>query len=585
MIGAAAALLVAAAAAFPQGAPPPDAARPTSPDAARPASPEAAKAQEIWFDDATESSGLGAFVQVNGDPAKNHITGTNGGGLALFDGDGDGDLDVFFVSGSRLGGMPKGEAASNRLFRNLGGGRFEDATEAAGLDSHGAFGQGCAVADVDGDGRLDLFVANIGRNCLYLQTTAGRFTECAEAWGVAGGGWNNGAAFFDYDRDGDLDLYVSRYITLEPGAIEHGPTHLPMSEWKGQKVFKGPHELTPAPDSLYRNDGRGKFTEVTQEAGMAGAVPSFGFEPITLDFDDDGDVDLFVANDSMANFLWRNDGDGKFTDVALMAGVAYNPNGRPQSNMGVAAEDFDDDGRTDLFITTFSDDAKTLFKNGGKESFTDVSLRSGLGGAEVFRALSWGTSLFDVDNDGDLDLFVANGHTYPQADLVGGGYAYGQKNFLFVQASPGRFKNVSEAAGPAFQVKLPSRGSAVGDVDDDGDLDIVVNHLDAKPTLLRNDSAKHGHWVSVLVRGQGMNRSAIGARVTLVAADRRRFREIRSSGSFLSHEDLRAHFGLGDATKADRIEVRWPDGSVEVVEAPPVDRTIVVEQGKGRVEK
>jgi hypothetical protein len=575
MIGAAAAARIAAAAAALAQAP-------QAPAPAAQAAP-ATNDRAVWFADATDESGLGAFLQKNGDAAKSHITSSNGGGLALFDCDGDGDLDVFFVSGSRLGGMPKGETASNRLYRNLGGCRFEDATEAAGLDSHGAFGQGCAVADVDGDGRLDLFVTNIGRNSLYLNSEGGRFTECAEAWGVAGGGWNSGAAFFDYDRDGDLDLYVSRYITLEPGVIERGPAVTPMSEWKGQRVFKGPHELEPAADSLYRNDGHGRFTDVTKEAGMAGAAPSFGFQPVSLDFDGDGDVDLFVANDSMANFLWRNEGNGTFTDVALMAGVAFNANGRPQSNMGVTAEDFDDDGLIDLFITTFSDDAKTLFRNGGKDWFTDVSPRAGLGGAEVFRALSWGTSLFDADNDGDLDLFVANGHIYPQADLVGGGYSYGQKDFLFLQTAPGRFKNVSDAAGPAFEVKLPSRGSAVGDLDDDGDLDVVVNHLDAKPTLLRNDSAKRGHFLAVRLRGTGLNRSAIGARVTLFAGNRRRIRELRSSSSYLSHEDLRAHFGLGDAAKVDRVEVRWPDGKVETIAAPPVDRTIVVEQGKGLV--
>jgi hypothetical protein len=542
-------------------------------------------AKGVWFADATDEAGLGSFQEVNGNPEKPHISGANGAGVALFDYDGDGDLDVFFVNGSFLGGLPAGRTATNHLFRNLGGGRFEDVTVAAGLDSHSAFGQGCAVADVNGDDRPDLFVTNVGSNALYVNRGDGTFTDVAAKAGVASPGFNSGATLFDYDRDGDLDLYVSRYTTLEPGTVEHGPSNILMSEWKGQRVVKGPHGLDPGQHSLYRNNGDLTFTDVTQESGIGAAVASFGFEPLTLDFDDDGDSDLFVANDSMANYLWRNNGDGTFTDCALIAGVAFNSYGRPQSNMGVSGDDFDDDGLPDLFITTFSDDAKTLFRNGGKDWFTDVSVKAGLGGSEVFRALSWGTSLFDADNDGDRDLFIANGHVYPEADKVGDGYSFGQKNFLFLQGPAGRFQNVGERAGPAFQVARSSRGSAVGDLDDDGDLDIVVNNLSAKPTLLRNESAPRGHFVSVRLRGKGLNRSAIGARAVLTAGGRRQFREVRASGSYLSHEDLRLHFGIGDATKADALEVRWPDGSVETVAAPPCDRGCVVEQGKGRVER
>jgi hypothetical protein len=458
---------------------------------------------------------------------------------------------------------------------------FEDATAAFGLLSNGAFGQGCAVADLNGDGRLDLFVANIGPNALYLSRPDGTFEECAAKAGIAGGGWSSGATFLDGDGDGDLDLYVTRYVTLEPGDIEHGPAHLLFSEWKGQRVFKGPHELTPAADSYYRNNGDGTFTEATREAGMAGAQPSFGFEPLTLDFDGDGDTDLFVANDSMPSFLWRNNGDGTFTDVAFVQGVAVDGNGRPQSNMGVACADYDGDGTPDLFITTFSDDAKTLFQNGRDQWFQDATTKSGLAGAEVYRSLSWGTSLFDVENDGDLDLFVANGHVYPQADQVPG-YGYGQRNFLFLNG-PNGFENATDRAGPGLQVVAPSRGSAVGDLDDDGDLDIVVNNLDGKPTFLRNRSAPLGHFVRILLRGAPKNRAAIGARLTVVAGGRRQARELRASSSYLSHEDLRTQVGLGAETKVERVEVRWPDGKREVVEAPPCDSLLVIEEGKGLV--
>ncbi len=545
----------------------------------------------LHFVDVASDVGLDAFQQVSGEADKLYLPAATGAGVALFDADADGDLDVFLINGSRIGGFEAGQEPTNRLFLNDNRGQtFRDVTATSGLDSSGAWGQGLAVADIDGDQDLDLYVTNYGANALYFNQGDGTFVEGAADAGIDSSGWSTGAAFIDYDRDGDLDLYVANFVRYDQVLAAYEGRDWLTHTWKGLQVASGPMGLPAAQDQLFRNDStehRIRFTDVTTELGIATVEPSYGFQPTLADFDGDRFVDLFVANDSRPNFLWRNVAGSSFRESALATGAAYDRAGGNQACMGVALEDHDGDGDFDVFVTNFADELNTLYVADSSGFFHDDTLAAGLIGESTKRNLAWGTFFFDSDNDGDLDLFVANGHIYPQVDGlarsgltdVAGTQSYAQANELFLQVEPGRYRDHSTAAGPGLAVRKVSRGAAMGDLDDDGDLDIVINNLDDSPTVLRNNSQSQGHWLKVLVRGSGRNLTAIGAQVRVEAAGRQYRRTVRSSDSFLSHHDLRLHFGLGAADAIDRILVDWPDGSTEAVTVDKINTLVVIEQG------
>jgi len=500
-------------------------------------------------------------VLLAGRPDKDHLLDSSGGGAAFLDYDKDGRLDVYLVNGWRLEGSRVVEKGKNALYRGKPDGTFEDVTDAAGVSGEGQWAQGTAVADYDNDGWPDILVTSFGRNVLYRNLGNGRFQDVAKEVGIESPGWNTGAAFFDADADGWLDVYIASYIDV---TIEQVLAARPSLSWRGlETVAFGPFGLKGAPDHFFRNERGKRFVDATAAAGMEDQATGFGFGVRAADLTGDGRVDVYVANDSDPNYLYRNEGGGVFKEVATWSGAALDENGAAQASMGLALGDVDGDGIPDLFTTNFSEDFSTLYHGLGGGAYEDVSKASGVGAA-TFKPLSWGTAFADLDNDGALDLLVANGHIYPQIDrhpeLIG---TYAQKVLLLENKSrPGQplFRDASAEAGPGLEPARAHRGLVIGDYDDDGRLDVLLTALDAAPVLLHNEG-RAGSWLTVACEGAHGEPNPIGAVVTIRSGGRTQSQDIASGDSFLGSHDPRPHFGLGAAEKVDEVDVRWPDGT------------------------
>ncbi|PYV00884.1 MAG: RNA-binding protein [Acidobacteria bacterium] len=538
----------------------------------------------VRFVNIAKAAGLTHKTIFGGEARNTYLLETTGCGAAFFDYDNDGWLDIFCVNGSRLEGFPKGREPVNHLYKNNRNGTFTDVTERAGL-AHSGWGQGVCVGDYDNDGFEDLFVTHWGKNVLYHNNGDGTFTDVSEKAGVAGARtrWGTGCAFLDYDRDGRLDLFVANYIDLDLKSAplpETGPCL-----YKGVTVACGPPGLPGGKNILYHNDGDGTFTDVSGKAGITRANGTYGLGVLTADFDNDGWPDIYVANDSQPSALYHNNHDGTFTDIGITAGCAYSQDGKPQAGMGATAGDYDCDGWLDIFKTNFSEDTASLYRNIGHNTgdtvFDDVTFAAGLG--LNTRYLSWGCGFFDLDNDGWPDIFVASGHIYPEIKKLNLDIRYQEPKTVYRNLGNGRFQEVSQELGAAVLEPVSGRGCAFGDFDNDGDIDVLINPVNDYPELLRSDSTTGNHWLKVRTIGTKSNRSGIGARVKCVTGSHQQIDEVRSGGSWASQNDLRVHFGLGKATKADRIEVRWPSGHVDALENIAADQVVYVEEGKGAV--
>jgi len=532
---------------------------------------EAVGAKHFRFVDVAAEAGL-TRVFWAGRPGKDHLLDSLGSGAAFLDYDGDGRLDIYLVNAWRMEGDRIAERGRNALYRGRPDGTFLDVTEEAGVDGAGHWGSGAFAADFDRDGRCDILVTNFGPNLLYRNRGDGTFENVAPRLGIEAPGWNTGAAWFDADGDSDLDLYISRYIDCTLEEVLGAERSL---DWKGvDKVAFGPFGLQGAADLFFRSDGGKSFADRTREAGFEDKARGFGLGVRAADFDGDGDVDVYVANDSDPNYLYRNEGDGTFEEVGLWSGCALSSEGAAQAGMGIAVGDVTGKGRLDIFVTHFAEDYSTFYRNVGGGFFEDATAEVGLA-APTFTPLSWGAALADLDNDGDLDLAMMNGHIYPQVDLHPEfGFRYAQRNVL-LENRDGTFHNVTEDAGDGFRLEQCSRGLAVGDYDDDGDLDLLVTNLDAPPALLRNESAC-GSWITIVCEVPPGSGPRIGSSVTVTAQGRTRIRDLACGDSFLSTHDFRLHFGLGDAERVEKVDVRWPDGTHTVREDVPARQFLVI---------
>jgi len=539
--------------------------------------PRGMKAPAVDFRDVAAQAGLSAVV-VSGELEQTSVVENTGTGVAIFDYDNDGLPDIFLVQGDRL--KPGSTPLTPHLYHNLGGLRFEDVTEKAGI-AHTGWGQGVCAGDADNEGRVDLFLTQWGHNVFLHNMGNGTFRDETRERGLdrPGSRWSTGCAFIDYDQDGWLDLVVANYIDFDAQQTPR-PRERSGCTWKGIPVPCGPRGLKGETMTLYHNDGHGHFTDVTKQAGIETPPHYYGFTVLTGDFDNDGWPDFFVACDSTASLYFHNKRNGTFEEIGLATGLAVNEDGREQAGMGATAADYDGDGNLDIFKTNFSSDTNTLYRNLGNGTFSDVTTQAGL--AVQTRYVKWGAAFVDIDNDGWKDLVVAAGHVYPFVEKYGLGEEFRQPRLLFWNRGDGQFFDMSSTAGPGITAKHSSRGIAVGDLDNDGSEEIVIVNLFEPPSLLKNFGPRGN---ALLIRAlTASGRDAIGARITVTAGHRKQIDEVRSGGYHISRSDFRVHFGLGPITKVD-VTIRWPQGATETLKDVAANQWIVAREGKGIVER
>jgi hypothetical protein len=543
------------------------------------------KTGPIVFEDIFEKAGLTRWTHKMGTPEKKYIVETKGSGVGLIDYDNSGWLSIYVVNGSTVDALTGKETPPHAaLFRNNHDGTFTDVAAQAGV-TNDRWGTGVAIADYDNDGWADIFVSNVGKNRLYHNNHDGTFTDVAEKAGVQLGNWSAGATWGDYDGDGRLDLFVAGYLHWDwnnlPVSGEGGATNA-FCTFRGEPVACGPRGLKGEPDHLFHNNGDGSFTDVSEKAGVADKAGYYGLGALFVDINNDGKIDLLVANDSTPNYLYLNKGDGTFEDVSYASGYALNEAGRETASMGIAVGDYRNDGQLAVFNTTFSDDYKPFYRNEGGGNLTDISYQLGLGEVTV-PFLSWGDAFIDYDNDGWKDLLMSDGHVYPEADKHDWGTSWAQRPMLFRNIEGKRFEAVPAVEGTGLAVVIAGRGMAVGDLFNDGKIDAVINVMDGHPVLLRNVSPDKNHWLELkLVGGPKSPRDAVGATVYVTANGMKQRGDVLSGGSYLSSNDPRPHFGLGQATAVDAIEVHWPSGKVEHFTVPGVDRIVTITEETGK---